>query len=90
MNVSCLQGYLTTTYDDLVAVFGQPGLGPNDDDDGKVTCEWTLMLDGQECRIYDWKRGNTPMRRYEWHIGGYNKRAVTLVENAFRQRRRAA
>jgi len=88
MNVSCFQGYLYASYDELVAAFGDPDIGPNEDD--KVTCEWTLMLDGQECRIYDYKTGRTPMRRYEWHIGGYNKRAVTLVENAFRQRRRAA
>jgi hypothetical protein len=87
--MSCFQGYLNTTYDELVAAFGDPEIGPNDNCDGKVSCEWTLMIDGQECRIYDWKTGSTPTRRYDWHIGGYNQRAVTLVEDAFRQHHRA-
>lgn len=86
MKFSSLQGYITATYDDLVKAFGKPEFGPDTPSgDEKVTCEWTVTLDGQECRIYDWKEytGRTPRDSYEWHIGGYDRNAERLVQEAF-------
>ena len=86
MKFSSLQGYMQASYDDLVRAFGQPEFGPDTPSgDEKVTCEWTVILDGQECRIYDWKEytGRTPRGPYEWHIGGYTRDAARLVQEAF-------
>lgn len=86
MKFSSQQGYITATYDELVKAFGQPEYGPDEPSaDEKVTCEWSIQLGGQECRIYDWKEytGVTPRGKYEWHIGGYDKNAERLVHEAF-------
>lgn len=75
---SCLQGYIKTTYDELVNVFGEPTTLQGD----KVTVEWTILFsDGTVATIYDWKLSQTPMSVYDWHIGGFNQRAVELVTN---------
>lgn len=75
---SCLQGYIKTTYDELVNVFGNPTTLQGD----KVTVEWTILFsDGTVATIYDWKLSQTPMSVYDWHIGGFNQRAVELVTN---------
>ena len=88
VNGTCLQGYVTAHYEDLVAVFGQPKYGPHADMDGKVTCEWVITFteDGEKvvATIYDWKMGDTPIgREYDWHIGGFTNRAVQLVNQVF-------
>jgi hypothetical protein len=73
-----LQGYVNTTYDNLVALFGN-SLGSGD----KTTQEWILEFDdGTVATIYDWKEYDTPMGRYDWHIGGTSKQAVALVNDA--------
>lgn len=79
-----LQGYVTTTYENLVACFGDPTDGPNSDIDGKVTCEWIIEFeDGTITTVYDWKTySGTPMGRYQWHIGGVNRRAEKLIQEA--------
>ena len=75
---TCLQGYIETTYDELVKVFGEPTVLEGD----KVTVEWILQFsDGTVATIYDWKRSETPMACYPWHIGGKSQRAVELVTN---------
>jgi hypothetical protein len=79
-----LQGHIEATYDELVKVFGQPNIGPNEP--GKVTCEWCLWIEGSLVTIYDWKEfDETPMGTYSWHIGGKNKEAPELVYDAFFQ-----
>lgn len=71
---SSLQGYITTTYDRLTRVFGQPVGGD------KTTAEWAIQFkDGTVATIYDWKEFSTPVGQYRWHIGGQNNRAVELV-----------
>jgi len=76
INGTCLQGYIETTYDELVNVFGQPTELEGD----KVTVEWILQFsDGTVASIYDWKLSETPMGTYRWHIGGMSQRAVDLV-----------
>jgi hypothetical protein len=75
---SCLQGYIKTTYDELVNVFGEPTTLEGD----KVNVEWTIKFsDGTIATIYDWKLSTVPMGDYDWHIGGYTQRAVELVTN---------
>jgi hypothetical protein len=76
INGTCLQGYIETTYDELVKVFGNPTELEGD----KVTVEWILQFsDGTVASIYDWKLSETPMGTYRWHIGGKSQRAVDLV-----------
>ena len=76
INGTCLQGYIETTYDELVKVFGEPTRLEGD----KVTVEWILQFsDGTVATIYDWKLSETPMEYYPWHIGGMSRRAVDLV-----------
>jgi len=83
--MSCLQGYVNTTYADLVAIFGEPTVGPSINSiDDKVTCEWRLTFGRGKSKIlatiYDWKTySGTPMDEYEWHIGGSDPKAVELV-----------
>ena len=76
-----LQGYVNTTFAELVRVFGAPTYGPNEPSgDGKVTCEWCLEFsDGTVATIYDWKEGSTPMEKYSWHIGGLSIDSVNRV-----------
>jgi hypothetical protein len=77
-----LQGYVTATYDQLVAHFGEPEGGGD-----KTTVEWMLQFeDGTVATIYDWKEYSTPTGLYDWHIGGRNKTAVTRVTQSLKQR----
>ncbi len=79
IDMTCLQGYIKTTYEKLVESFGEPDY--NNDGDGKVTCEWRLKFaDGTVASIYDYKEKSTPLEEYNWHIGGFNKYAVKRVE----------
>ena len=89
-NSTSLQGYIKTTYDELVSIFGKPKYGPNDGGD-KVTCEWAIDVSyvdesGDEktetVTIYDWKQYNTPFNEYRWHIGGFDSNAVAVVTAA--------
>jgi hypothetical protein len=83
-----LQGYVVTTYAKLVEAFGEPS---HDGDGYKVDAEWVLSNeDDQVVTIYNWKNGPNycgadgwPVAEItEWHIGGRNKTAVDLVEEA--------
>jgi len=78
LNGTCLQGYVETTYDELVNVFGNPTELQGD----KVTVEWSIQFsDGTVASIYDWKLQKTPMGTYRWHIGGKSQRAETCVND---------
>lgn len=78
VNMTCLQGHITTDYATLVATFGE-SLGAGD----KTTQEWILIgEDGTVATIYDWKYGTTPMHKCTWNIGGRDHRAVELVQDA--------
>jgi hypothetical protein len=71
-----LQGYVNTTYADLVKLFGQPTFTDGD----KTNSEWGLKFeDGTVATIYDYKMPMTPVDEYEWHIGGLSKKAVHRV-----------
>ena len=75
-----LQGYIKTTYDDLVEVFGEPRYTGGDD---KVTTEWDLEFEVDDeyvvATIYDWKLDKTPFGEYRWHIGGHFAFAAEVV-----------
>lgn len=75
-NGTSLQGYVETTYNQLFELFGEPQ-GAGD----KTSAEWILeFADGTIATIYDWKTNKTPMGKYSWHVGGFNKQAVFLVQ----------
>jgi hypothetical protein len=84
---TCLQGYISATFEELVAIFGEPGVG----DEYKTDAEWIIEFeDGTVATIYNWKDG----RNYcgedglaveditDWHVGGFGQRAVDRVEYA--------
>ena len=81
VNMTSLQGYMEAYYHQLVEVFGEP-----EDGGDKTTVEWCLSFeDGTVATIYDWKEYETPMGRYQWHIGGRSQKAVDRVTRAFKQ-----
>lgn len=82
-----LQGYVETTFDNLVNIFGDP----NVEDGDKTTVEWhlSIMADTEQqghptenvvATIYDWKTTTTPMGKYRWHVGGTSPLAVECVQ----------
>jgi len=80
-----LVGYVDTTLEALISVFGEPQRW--DDEYEKVTAEWTIIFEDQTiATIYDWKRyemGTPGMNElYDWHIGGENIHAVSRVSAA--------
>lgn len=82
MGGTCLQGYVVTTFDDLVSVFGPPHMEKGD----KITVEWCFETDdGIRFTIYDWKLLSTPLKSYSWHIGGHSYQAVDVVQSILRQ-----
>ena len=74
---TCLIGYLRTTYENLVKIFGKDD-GPGD----KSAAEWALEIydmDDEGTRltitIYDHSHYETspPLGEYDWHVGGYDR-----------------
>jgi len=76
---SSLSGYVTTTYDRLCEVFGEPTYSTGDPYE-KVQTEWVVSIKGVTATIYNWKTGSTPVDSYNWHIGGFGKGEVDLVQ----------
>ena len=85
-NMSCLQGYITADYDRFVELFGEPTIG----DEYKIDAEWIVEFDnGTVATIYNWKNGRNYLGHEgdpvevitDWHIGGYNRQAVSLIED---------
>jgi hypothetical protein len=77
-----LKGYLTATYDELVAKFGKPNAGASGD--GKVKAEWILEAKGTIVTIYDYKEYSKSVKYVtDWHIGGFEMDAVKLIKRAF-------
>jgi hypothetical protein len=81
-----LMGYISTTYDRLVEVFGEPT--HFESGDGKVTAEWDIEFtddegDVHKATVYDWKQyeDGTPDGKYDWHIGGRTGEVVGFVQD---------
>ena len=76
INGTSLVGYVTTTYNKLVNLFGDPCT-----DYDKSTAHWNIQAqDGTVATIYDYKEYSTPTSMYRWHIGGHSEKALQLVE----------
>jgi len=72
-----LQGYIKTTYADLVHLLGKPSYRGEGE---KITCEWIIKFNnGPLVTIYDYKTGKTPKDLYEWHVGGNSKNALFYI-----------
>ena len=92
--MTSLQGYIETTYNNLVSVFGPPNSAG---DPYKVSAEWKIDIgNGEYIYIYDWKQYSdeinedenehetyliTPMGKYDWHIGGSSKNDVETIKD---------
>ena len=73
-----LVGKVETQYDTLVRVFGEPTMAGGIDE--KSWCQWSLEFeDGTVATIYDWKEDMLPLELYDWHVGGRDQEALTLV-----------
>jgi len=80
-NGTSLQGYITTTYQRLIEIFGTPEYGGD-----KTTVTWCIeFADGTVATIYDWKETTTPIDLHQWHVGGHTRKAlwhvIDLVDN---------
>ena len=88
-----LQGYITTSYADLVEVFGEPQ-STETSGDGKVDIEWELQVEDHDFNsispltIYNWKDydgGITAKTQsdYRWHIGGERVIVASYIKEYF-------
>lgn len=78
---SGLRGYVLVSFGELKSVLGHP-FGPSPD--GKITAEWHIEVNGVVASIYDYK-GDCPRsaKACEWHIGGHDNSALSLVHHLF-------
>ena len=73
---TCLKGYVTTTFADLVKTFGAPTYPTGDD--YKTDAEWRLKTDQGIITIYNYKDGKNyngkeglaTKKITDWHVGG--------------------
>jgi len=86
INGSSLKGYVQTTLAELTEVFGEPTYD-RPSPDGKINTEWVLLIDDVLVTVYDWKTGETPTGLYDWHVGGHDSSAETLVQDCIEQHR---
>ena len=84
-NGTSLQGEINVSYQKLIELFGEP----TPSDEYKSDAEWEIEFeDGTIATIYNWKNGKNYLGENgsdvedirNWHIGGFNKKAVELVE----------
>ena len=92
-NGTHLQGNVGATYQELVEVFGEPIRYASDGTThmhNKVDAEWRITFeDGTKATIYNYKNGLNYLgaegKRVSqismWNVGGYDERAVTLVND---------
>lgn len=90
---TCLRGHITTSYANLVDVFGEPM--KDGFDDYKSDAEWVVQFeDGLVATIYNYKNGinycgsehGTPTHRiHDWNIGGYDTAVVTYIIDALKE-----
>ena len=78
---TCLQGKVTTTYDKLVEVFGEPTMTDASPYE-KVNAQWSVNAEDENnttFTIYNWKDGYVPTEEYEWYIGGFDFNAYCVA-----------
>ena len=86
-----LQGNVGATYQELVEIFGEPTRFEwSNESDNKVDAQWAIKFeDGTIATIYNYKNGLNYLgaegKRVSeismWNVGGYDERAVTLVND---------
>ena len=93
---TCLQGYITASYAELVKVFGEPQSTETSGDE-KVNIEWELAVHDYDFNsikpvtIYNWKdydggfeaRSN---QEYKWHIGGTSIMDTAYIPQFFNEK----
>ena len=81
INGTQLQGYLDITYQELFLTLGEPQTNKDNS-----LAHWTILggIHGQSvvATIYDYKNNRDVNRITDWHIGGYDQKALTLVRRA--------
>lgn len=91
-NMTCLRGHITSTYANLVDVFGEPM--KDGFDDYKSDAEWVVQFeDGLVATIYNYKNGmnycgseGTPTHRItDWNIGGHDTAVVAHIIDALKE-----
>jgi hypothetical protein len=92
-NRTSRRGSIQATYDQLVAVFGQPEVFTLEDSDGKIDVEWAIAFDnGTVATIYNWKNGKNYCGAdglnvadiTDWNVGGNRYDSATLVDEALK------
>lgn len=80
MNGTSFVGKIKCTYDELVSLFGELHYDYQCRDE-KVQYEWDIKFeDGNVASIYDWKEcGMSKHDIIEWHVGGFDKKALWNV-----------
>jgi len=75
-----LQGYVEISFAELCAKLGEPA--PYESGDGKILAEWLLIDEdtGVVATVYCYKEKEIPLARHKWHVGGFNEKALTLVQ----------
>lgn len=92
-DMSCLRGHITTSYANLVEVFGEPL--KDGFDNYKSDAEWIVQFeDGLVATIYNYKNGinycgtehGTPtMSIRDWNVGGHDTAVVAHVRDALKE-----
>lgn len=89
-NLTCLQGSIRCSFQELVQHFGPPLSG----DGCKTDAEWVIKTaDGNTITIYNWKNGKAYNGRSgtavefirDWHVGGFKREAVTALHSLLAQ-----
>lgn len=84
---SSYQGLVKIKYPELCAIFGQPDKGSSDN---KVQASWKIKIAGGVfATIYDYKEDQPARDVMAWHIGGFNKDVVQLVDIIIKEYRKA-
>ena len=82
--MTCLQGYIKATYQELQMAFGEATY-TDPSADAKVRTEWEINSPYGPVTIYDWKESNAQVARsgdsYMWHVGGNNQMVVAWLQN---------
>ena len=82
-----LQGVISMPYSKIVKVFGEPRIW----DEEKVDAYWEIVFeDGTPATIYNYKDGKNYNGKdgletddiTEWHIGGFGRKSVLLVQQS--------
>ena len=89
-NLTCLQGEIHLSFQDLVDIFGQP---EDISSTGKSDVQWAIEIDGVVATIYNWKNGPAYTGDdsievesiHDWNIGGHSQSAVMIVLNAVKK-----